>query len=38
MNNTDINETHTESMIKGFIYYYKLDKPLGVLENRFILP
>ena len=24
-------------MIKGFIYSYKLDKPLGVIENRFIL-
>ncbi len=24
-------------MINGFIYYYRLDKPLGVIENRFIL-
>jgi hypothetical protein len=32
-----INESHNEIMINGFIYSYKLDKPLGVLENRFIL-
>ena len=27
----------SNDIIKGFIYSYKLDKPLGVIENRFIL-
>lgn len=36
-NESMINESHNGSMINGFIYSYKLDKPLGVIENRFIL-